>query len=244
MRYEGWNEKIQSWKIRIFFAGVGQVLVSTPAAFNWTFSAPVCNNEIVSDLDGSGPCPQVCFVACVCPNRSGGCCCYGWLILFTLTILNSVPSGACHCFDGGSCGEVTRLKITNMYGIVFVVPVGSKGEAPRKNNEKNAVPVNLDISFKMLFVTATIFGEQQQSTSRYQIFIGNNCCHCNITTAVTTEIIVICFVLICYVHHLQPSITQRHAHIYKHPQAQPQLQPLPKPQLTRKDCVANPRFKR
>lgn len=51
----------QSWKIRFFFAGVGQVLVSTPAAFNWAFSAPVCNNEIVSDLDGSGPLPASLF---------------------------------------------------------------------------------------------------------------------------------------------------------------------------------------
>lgn len=101
-------------------------------------------------LTDPGRCPQVCFVACVCPNRSGGCCCYGWWILFTLTILNSVPSGACHCFDGGSCGEVTRLKITNMYGIVFVVPVGSKGETPKNDNEKSAVPGNLNINFQML----------------------------------------------------------------------------------------------
>lgn len=28
---------------------------------------------------------------------------------------SSVPSGACHCIDGGSCGEVTRPKIKNIY---------------------------------------------------------------------------------------------------------------------------------
>ena len=51
----------QSGDIRIFFVGVGQILASAPAACNWTFSAPVCNNEIVTDLDGSGPVPASLF---------------------------------------------------------------------------------------------------------------------------------------------------------------------------------------
>ena len=42
---------------------------------------------------------------------------------------NSVPSGACHRIDGGSCREATRLR---MYCIVLAVPVERKEKRTKK----------------------------------------------------------------------------------------------------------------
>ena len=63
---------------------------------------------------------------------------------------NSVPSGACHRIDGGSCREATRLR---MYCIVLAVPVERKEKRTKKKFP----------TFPIFLVTPKTFGERQQS---------------------------------------------------------------------------------